>query len=299
MNILITGGTGLVGKPLAKLLKSKGHRLFLLSRTNKAVDNYDVVMKWDVAQQTINWNTSEKIDVLIHLAGAGIADERWTESRKKLILDSRVKSAELLKKQFEILGYEPSIVVGASAIGYYGSVTHEKAMTENDSAYPDFLGKTCENWEIATESIAPNARLVKIRIGIVLAKEGGALPKMAQAARNYAGAPLGSGNQHLPWIHINDLCQLFEYAISNNALSGAYNANAVTHCTNRDFTKTLCKTLNKPMLPLPVPTFVLKLLFGEMATVVLNGCPVSNQKIKNSGYQFQFTDLNLALKNLF
>ena len=299
MNILITGGTGLIGKPLAQLLKSKGHRLFLLSRSAKKVENYDVVMKWDVKKQTIDWHTEEKINAVIHLAGAGIADERWTESRKKIIIDSRVKSGELLKKQFAELGYEPEIVVGASAIGYYGSVTHETMMTENDKPYPDFLGETCQKWEDASESIAPSARMVKIRIGIVLAKDGGALPKMAQAAQYYVGAPLGSGTQHLPWIHINDLCHIFEYAIQNQALSGAYNAVAVTHCTNREFTKILCEALHKPMLPLPVPSFVIKLLFGEMATIVLNGCPVDNQKIKHAGFQFQTTDLSIAIKSLF
>jgi uncharacterized protein (TIGR01777 family) len=299
MNILITGGTGLIGRHLSKMLKAKGHKLILASRSNKKPEQYDDLLQWDTNQLQIKKEPELKTDVVINLAGAGIADEKWTDKRKQLIRSSRVNSSKLLQGYLSKRNEIPQLVVSASAIGFYGSVTHNNLMNEESKAETDFMGKTCAEWEEAGKQISPSSRLFVPRIGIVLANDGGALPKLKTAAKWYSGAPLGSGNQHMPWIHIDDLCSMIVYAIENESINGIFNAVAATHCTNRDFTQALCKALHRPMWPIPVPSLIIKTLFGEMSTVVLNGCPVDNQKIKNSGFKFQYDTLEKVFNDLF
>lgn len=299
MNILITGGTGLIGLHLSKMLKSKGHKLILASRSNKKPEQYDDLLQWDTDQLQIIKEPELKADVVINLAGAGIADEKWTEKRKQLIMSSRVNSARLLHEYLTKRNEIPKLVVSASAIGFYGSVTHTNLMNEESKAETDFMGKTCAEWEEAGKQISPQSRLFIPRIGIVLANEGGALPKLKMAAKWYSGAPIGSGNQHMPWIHVTDICSIIVFAIENESVNGIFNAVAATHCTNRQFTQTLCKALHRPMWPIPVPSVFIKTLFGEMSTVVLNGCPVDNQKIKNTGFEFRFNTLEKVFNDLF
>lgn len=297
--ILITGGTGLIGRKLALMLISEGFRLRLLSRKKKAAEPYHEVFTWDIQQGYLEPGALDGVDVVIHLAGEGIADGRWTESRKKEILSSRVDGLNLIRREAEKNQKHFKLLLSGSATGWYGAITDDVLHTEDEPAAEDFLGETCRKWEDAANAFtAFTDRVVKIRTGVVLSASSGALPKLVQPFRYYAGAVLGSGKQHIPWVHEDDICGIFKFAVLSDHVSGAYNASAAGRCTNRQFTEAVGRVLKRPVLPLPVPSFALKLLFGEMSAVVLEGCPVSNKKIKDSGYRFRFENLEEALRNL-
>lgn len=297
--ILITGGTGLIGLRLAELLKKQGHKLHLLSRSNKPVAPYDAVFSWDVKNGSIDENALYGVDVIVHLAGAGIADQRWTDERKQEILSSRVDSAKLILETLKRREQKISAFVSGSAIGWYGAHSDSLTHNETEPAATDFMGETCRKWEHAADLFQDVAeRIVKIRTGVVLAKTSGALPKMAQPVKWFVGSPLGSGKQQIPWIHLDDICNIFANAVSDSRYYGPINATATENCTNREFTKVLAKVLNRPMIPIHVPSFVIKALFGEMAVVVLEGSKVSNHRIKQMGYTFQYPSLETAIRNI-
>jgi uncharacterized protein (TIGR01777 family) len=297
--ILITGGTGLLGKHLAPLLKQKGYRLHLLSRSAKPVHPYDAVFQWNYKNGTIDKAAFKGVTHIIHLAGAGIADQNWTLARKKEILESRVNTAALLLDCLKEQSIQLEAFIGGSAIGWYGAHSDGLLHSEIEPAASDFMGETCRVWERATDLFENNAqRIVKIRTGIVLANESGALPKMIEPFKYYVGAALGSGIQQMPWIHIQDICNIFAEAVENQNFSGPINAVATEECTNKAFSRTLATVLGKSLLPLPVPSFVIKLLFGEMAVVVLEGSRVSNAKLKNLGFKFSFEELGSAIRDL-
>lgn len=297
--ILITGGTGLIGLRLVELLKKQGHKLHLLSRSNKPVAPYDAVFSWDVKDGSIDENALYGVDVIVHLAGAGIADQRWTDERKQEILSSRVDSAKLILETLKRREQKISAFVSGSAIGWYGAYSDTLIHNETEPAASDFMGETCRRWEHAADLFQGIAdRIVKIRTGVVLAKTSGALPKMAQPVKWFVGSPLGSGKQQIPWIHLDDVCNIFANAVSDSRYYGPINATATENCTNREFTKVLAKVLNRPMIPIHVPSFVIKALFGEMAVVVLEGSKVSNHRIKQMGYTFQYPSLETAIRNI-
>lgn len=297
--ILISGGTGLVGTALAKILHAKGYRLYLLSRNKKPNPLYHKVFQWNVENGTIDNEAFEEVDHIIHLAGAGIADERWTNARKQLIIDSRVKSAALIYRTLKNhKGVRPSFI-SASAIGFYGAITSTKIQQEDNPAADDFLGVSCRLWEEAADQFNDLAsRVLKIRIGIVLSREGGALPKLMKPIKLGLGAPVGSGDQHMPWIHIDDIAAVFLYGLENENLNGVYNAVAQTHCTNKHITKAIAQKLKRPFWPIPVPSIVLKLIYGEMSKTFLEGSPVDNKKLKKAGFNFKFENLDEALNEL-
>ncbi len=297
--ILITGGTGMIGLRLAQMLKAQGHTLHLLSRTSKPVQPYDSVFSWDVKKGNLDERSLDNVEVIVHLAGAGIADQRWTDERKSEILSSRVDSAKLILEALKRRKQSLTAYISGSAIGWYGAYTDSLIHNETEPAASDFMGETCRKWEHAADLFQPVAqRIVKIRTGIVLSQSGGALPKMAQPVRWYVGSPLGTGKQQMPWIHLDDICTVFSNAISDNRYYGAINASATENCTNREFTKVLAKVLDRPVFPISVPSFVLKALFGEMAAVVLEGSKVSNHRIKQMGFTFRFSHLEEALKDI-
>jgi uncharacterized protein len=297
--ILITGGTGLIGLGLAEMLKIQGHRLHLLSRNTKLVKPYDAVFSWDVKSGSIDENAFDGVDVIVHLAGAGIADQRWTDERKAEILNSRVDPAKLILEILKHRNQTISAFVSGSAIGWYGAYSDSLIHNETEPAASDFMGETCRKWEYAADLFHGVAeRIVKIRTGVVLDKNSGALPKMAQPVQWFVGSPLGSGKQQIPWIHWKDICTIFANAVSDNRYYGAINAIATENCTNKEFTKVLAKVLHRPMLPIHVPSFVIKALFGEMAAVVLEGSKVSNHRIKQMGFAFKFSNLEEALKDI-
>lgn len=254
---------------------------------------------WDVNQGTIDPKAIEFAEVIVHLAGAGIADKRWTKKRKKELVDSRVKSTELIVNQLKAAGKGIEAVVAASAIGYYGALTTSHVFTEKDLPANDFLGRTTQQWESATSKFRELGILtIQIRLGVVLAAEGGALNKMALPVKFGLGSPIGSGKQLVPWIHIHDLCTLFMMAIEQSIPDGIYNAVAPAQNTNSELIKTIARVLHRPCFFPAVPGLLLRFSMGEMANMVLEGSAVSAQKIIDAGFQFSFTELDAALEDL-
>lgn len=297
-NILITGGTGVVGRHLTSQLQSRGHAVMHLSRERKSeapIPTYS----WDLEKYEIDAEAIQKADYIIHLAGANIGDRRWTASRKKLIVDSRVRSARLLLENVKALNIPIKAFISASAVGYYGAITSDSIFTESDMPAQDFLGDTCQQWEAAVDGFeALGIRTVKLRTGMVLSSQGAALAKMLTPVRLGVATPLGDGTQYIPWIHIDDLCAIYIKAIEDSEMCGAYNAVSPSYISNRDFIKTIAQVLQKPFWNISVPSFVLKLLFGQMSDIFLCGSRVSADKIIQAGYSFRFPDLQNALKNL-
>ena len=292
--VLITGGTGLIGKRLSFLLASKGYEVSVLSRSKSPESKYTTFV-WNVKDQFIEEEAFQDLYYIIHLAGAGIADKKWSEKRKKEIIDSRVQSTNLLYNTSKRLKTPLKAFISASATGYYGSATTATIFTETDQPANDFLGKVCRLWE---ESIFQfkndKTRTVALRTGIVLSNDGGALKKM----KTPLVTPLGDGKQYMPWIHIDDLCEIYIKAIEDEDFEGAYNAIAPEHITNYSFSKAIAKTFKIPFLPIGAPSFILKIVFGKMATIILNGSRVSTGKIEKTGFKFKFKSLDKASKNL-
>ncbi len=296
--ILITGASGLIGTQLTTLLQSKGYRVIHLSRTiSKKIDVETFL--WDVNKKTIDDNAIKEADFIIHLAGAGIADKRWTNQRKKEIIDSRVESTHLLFNSINRINKKINGFISASAVGFYGAITTDVIYSEENKPASDFLGTTCRLWEEASLPIAElGIRTVILRQGIVLAKKGGALSKMTTPFKFYSGTVLGIGNQYIPWIHIDDLCLLFLKAIENEKMQGVYNAVAPQHITNRTLTESIADILHKPVLLKQTPKFIFKILFGEMSVMVLEGSRVSSKKVRNAKFEFKFPTIQNALTNL-
>ena len=296
-NILITGATGLVGSKLTELLLQKGYRVSHLGRTkrNGPIPSFE----WNINTEQMNIQALKGIDAIIHLAGAGIADKRWTEERKREILESRTGSSALLFKSLASQTHQVKAVISASAIGYYGFGLGEEVFTEESTPGKDYLAQVTQKWEAEVDKISSlPIRVVKLRIGIVLSERGGALVEMARPIRWGVGSALGSGRQYLSWIHLDDLCQLFINAIENEEISGAYNAVSGNWVTNEKMTKAIAHALKRPLLLPNIPPFILKLILGEMAMIVLNGSKVSADKIKKTGFTYAHPNLEESLSSL-
>lgn len=297
--ILITGGTGLIGQRLTELLlEKKGYSVCYLSRKKRPIDQVKV-FEWSPQEGKVDKEAFENVHAIIHLAGAGVADKRWTESRKKEILASRIQSTQLLAQTIKELGSPPEVVISASAIGYYGINTGNTLVDENSPAGNDFLAEVTHRWENAMQAIEKQQiRTVKIRVGVVLSPKSGALPKLLQPVRLGLGAPLGTGKQCLSWIHIDDIARMFILALENNGFSGAYNGVAPNPVSNAEMTKAIASVIHRPAFLPNVPAFMLKMMLGEMASIVLGGNRVSCNKIINDGFEFEYPELKEALKNL-
>ncbi len=290
--ILITGGTGLVGKHLSKELKAKGYEVAILSRNPKQENEY----KWDISNDYIDEKALKNTSYIIHLAGAGIVEKRWTNKRKKILINSRVDSANLLFKKTKEFNIPLKGFISASGIGYYGGITSNIIFTETDAPKNDFISKICVAWENAAEQFESiNIPVTILRTGVVLSKKGGALKKMNTPLFL---SILGTGKQFMPWIHIEDLSNLFIKAIEDNNFKGIFNTVAPNEDTNSSFTKALAKVLKKLVLPIHAPSFVLKLILGELAIILLKGSRVSSKKITKQ-YQFKFNNLTDALKDIY
>jgi uncharacterized protein len=295
--ILIAGGSGLIGTRLTEMLQSRGYEVVHLGRKKRA--NGVKTFLWDVKKMKLDPNAFEKVSVVINLAGEGVADRRWSAERKKAIRDSRTQSTALLFNYLSNNRHEVKSFISASGIGYYGAGDASIEYTEDDSPGNDFLAGVTIDWEKEVQKIIGlGIRAVVIRIGVVLSDRGGALEPFVKAVKALVGAPLGSGLQYMSWIHIDDLCRIFIKAVETSAMTGVFNAVASTPVTNREFTVAVSKELNKPLIFPGVPAFVLKIIFGEMGSVALEGAKVSNTKIKQTGFTFQFDSLPAALENL-
>ncbi|MBQ19415.1 MAG: TIGR01777 family protein [Flavobacteriales bacterium] len=298
--VLITGGTGLVGTVLAKLIVEKGDLVTILTRDKNRTSKHPNITYsfWDIDQGIIDKEELLSANYIVHLAGADIAEKPWSQKRKKEILDSRVDPIKLIYNYLNNNPNQLKAFVSASGVGYYGAITTNTIFEETATPANDFLGETCLKWEQAVDELNDlSIRTVKLRTGIVLAKNGGALPKMMQPFKFGLGAALGSGKQIMPWIHIDDLAQLYVAAIENDSFNGAYNSIA-GNVSNKDFSKMLSKAMNKPFWLPNVPGFMLKLFLGEMAVILLEGSAASNQKLLQTGFNFQFADLEEGLRKL-
>ncbi|MBV4359887.1 TIGR01777 family oxidoreductase [Pinibacter aurantiacus] len=314
--ILITGGTGLIGKRLTSLLLQNGYSVIVLTRNKiEASENFKLedpqstgyhnlsFAEWNVKEQTIDRTAVEKADYIIHLAGAGVADKRWSDKRKKEIAESRTKSGALIVKALSENSHHVKAVVSASAIGWYGpdpSVPNLKPFVESDEPNDDFLGQTCLQWEQSIEPVQKmNVRLVKLRTGIVLSNEGGALEEFRKPLRFGLSTILGSGSQVVSWIHIDDLCRMYMQAMHDEKMQGAYNAVATHPISNKKLNETLAvKQRGRFYIPIYVPSFVLKMVLGEMSIEVLKSTTVSNEKMRKAGFQFIFPDVEKAIADL-
>ena len=290
-NILIAGGTGLVGSKLVSILKEKGHTVSVLSRNPKVEGQFF----WNPAEGKIDESRLKEVQVLINLSGAGIADKRWSTARKKELYQSRIgTNTFLFQKASEMPNLEQFIT--SSGINAYGFEDPKKWFVEDDSFGKDYISQLVKDWEESADLFQGVCKVAKIRTAVVLAKEGGALQKMLPPVKLGIGSALGAGDQTMCWIHADDLSRLFAHVIEFQ-LEGAYNALAGT-CSNLEFTKNLAKVLQKPFWFPSVPAFMMQLLFGEMSIILLKGLKASNDKIKSTGFDFLYTDVKAALKTV-
>ena len=295
-NILITGGTGLVGKQLTEILQKSGYQVSHLSRNpiKSSVPSF----YWNPSNGEIDLNCLINTKYIINLAGAGVADARWTDSYKEEILQSRLLSTQLISKILKENEHDVEAVINASAVGIYGNEVITPA-SETAPVADTFLANVCKQWE--HEALLMNTektRVVLLRIGLVLSEKGGFLKAIAAPAKFGVGTYFGNGYMMNPWIHIDDLCKMFLFAIQNPQITGAYNAVAPNPETNKRLVELTAQTLSRPQFLPGVPVFVLKLIMGEMATMLLANQNISADKILSNGFNFQFEDAKSAIENL-
>lgn len=290
MRILITGGTGFIGQTLGPLLASQGHQLVLWTRQLKPRLPKGIT---DYVHQ-LNELEPDSINAVINLAGAGIADKRWSKERKQHLISSRVKTTEQLVAWIAAQAIRPKVLLSASAVGYYGE-QGEQTVTEQTKPAAGFTHDLCAAWEAA--ALAANdlgVRVCLVRTGVVLGQGGGSLAKMLPAFRMGLGGPLGKGKHWFPWIHLDDMANIYAWLLKTERASGVFNASAPNPVINADFTKALGKALNRPAF-FPMPEKVLKLLFGEMAELLLVSDKMLPQRLIEEGFQFAYPNLDTAL----
>ena len=296
--ILISGGSGLVGKALTKKLIDKGYDVHILSRNPEVLKDVKA-FKWDVSKGEIDKRAFKGISAIIHLAGAGIADKRWTKKRKAILINSRVKSANLLYATAKKTNTSLNVFISASGINYYGSATTPHIYVESDPPSNSFISECCVKWEAAADKFSDLTRVVKLRTGVVLSKNGGALDRMAKPIKWGIGSPLGKGQQYMPYVHISDLCDMYIYALENENVSGVYNACNGDHLTNIELTEALAYEFKKRLWAPKVPALALKLLLGEMSQIVLYGSRATSDKIKATGFEFKFQNIHQTLFDIY
>jgi uncharacterized protein (TIGR01777 family) len=296
LNILIAGGTGLVGQVLCQKLASRGHKVSLLSRHPKE-DARLKQYEWDPEKGKIDIQAIEEAEVVVNLAGAGVADRRWSSSYKKQILDSRVKSTQLLLRAIKTSANKVHTYISASATGYYGYDTGALILHETSPKGNDYLANVVADWEKeAFEAEKLGLRTVCLRTGIVLSAKGGALPQLVFPIRYGFGSAFGSGNQFFSWIDIEDLAALYVFAIEHEEVRGIYNAVAPTPITNQELTAALARQLEKPLWLPHVPKCALQVVVGELSNTLVGGNKVSSEKIRAEGFVFQSPTIEESLK---
>jgi uncharacterized protein len=294
MKILISGASGLVGGALASALRAEGHAIARLVRPGGAASAGDV--RWDPASATIDAAAMEGADAVVHLSGASIAEGRWTPARKALLRSSRVDSTRLLVDALAGLRQKPRVLVCASATGYYGNRGDEE-LTETSEPGTDFLALLARDWETeALRASAAGIRTVLLRFGVILAAEGGALPKMLLPFRFGAGGRIGSGKQWMPWIALNDAVGIARAAVADEGCAGAVNVVAPNPVRNAEFTRVASRVLRRPAI-FAVPAFVLRAAVGEMAdALLLASTRVLPERLLKMGYEFRFAEIEATLR---
>jgi len=296
----------MVGRALTNALLEKGYGVIVMGRGGvpdaalQQAQDYNglTFAKWNVEKQEIDAAAIAKADYIVHLAGAGVADKRWTAKRKQEIVDSRVKSGALLVHSLKSIPNKVKAVISASAIGWYGADRVARKFEESDLAANDFLIQTCRRWEESIEPVAAlGKRLLKFRIGIVLSTEGGALKEFLKPLRFGIASILGGGRQIISWIHIDDLVNMFIKAIESEDINGVYNAVAPSPVSNKELILTLAKARNKFYISVPVPSFVLKMMLGEMSIEILKSATVRSAKAEKAGFSFRYADIKPALNS--
>ncbi len=300
MHIGITGGTGFVGQHLSRLLQSRGHRITIFSRSAASQSRAGArVAQWNPDEGVYDTDAFVPLEAVVHLAGAGVADKRWTEARKKEIVDSRVQGTRFLLEALRANAPHCKTLISASAIGWYGPDVADKIpFTEDAPPAHDFLGETCRQWETEVFRAKDFLRTVALRIGIVLGREGGAYPEFAKGLRFGVMPVLGSGDQVVSWIHVEDVAAMFALAVEDDAMQGIYNCVAPHPVTNRALMKAIATTKGGLAIPVPVPAFALTIGLGEMSTEVLKSCTASAAKTEAAGFSFRFKTIEEAAKNL-
>jgi uncharacterized protein (TIGR01777 family) len=304
--VLISGGTGLIGKKLTSHLIDRNYEVIILSRNKKNSSSNPKISYsfWNVKNQAIDTDVIKKVNYIIHLAGAGVMDKSWTKEYKQQIIDSRTKSCDLLIKAINENEHRVKSFVSASAIGWYGGdanlLSRKEGFIETDPAEKSFLGQTCVLWENSADAVVQiGMRLVKLRTGIVLSNEGGAFKKFKMPLKFGVAAILGEGKQIVSWIHIDDLCRMYIEAMENKNMSGVYNAVAPLPVTNKKLILSTAEKLrNKFFIPVHVPTFFLKLVMGKRSVEILKSATVSDKKIKSMGFTFLYPTIESALEEL-
>lgn len=295
MRILISGASGLVGTHLMPVLQEKGHEIFRLVR--KPPKNESEI-QWDAAKGFSDTQQArlEGFDAVVHLAGDNVASENWSAEKKRRIRESREIGTRVLVEALRKTQNPPKTLVSASAVGFYGN-RKDEVLTEDSPKGEGFFPEVCDAWEReARRAEEFGVRVVNPRIGVVLAKEDGALAKMLTPFKLGVGGVVGSGEQYMSWIALEDLIRIIVFALENESLRGAYNATAPTPATNEEFVKTLGKVINRPTF-LPTPSFAVKLLFGEMGeTLLLEGCRVVPKRLQEAGFEFKYADLEAAMR---
>ncbi|MDF0692738.1 TIGR01777 family oxidoreductase [Aquirufa ecclesiirivi] len=293
MKILITGGTGFIGKALQKQLRSSGHEVVILSRSGGD-------FHWDPAKGEMDIRALEGLDAIIHLAGAGIAEKRWTESRKEELIQSRVQSSQTLYQALKQHPHQVHTLISASGIGYYGADTGERLCEESTEPGQDFIASCTQAWEGSLKGIEGlGIRVVKFRIGLVMGNGGGIFPVLQKPIRWFVGANIGTGKQWQSWIHLKDLIGMFQWALQEKSMKGVYNAVAPEPLRQSELNQQLARAMHRPLFLPAVPAFALRLVLGEMAVLVTGGNLVSSDRIqKEAGFSFRFVRFSEALKDL-
>ena len=294
-HVLVTGASGLVGTQLLESLNKAGYKISVLSRSKNSNSLYPV-FTWDYANNQLEEGALDGVDAIVHLAGAGVADEKWSQDRKSVILESRTQTSRLLYERLKEGNHQVKTFVAASAIGIYGNDRGNERLTEKSSVGHDFLAHVTDAWELSTRRVAElDIRVVHLRIGVVLSHKGGALVKLLEPP---VAAGLGKGSQYMSWIHLADVVGIAIKAIEDEAMEGPYNVVAPTAETNKDLTRAAAKAFGKTFVPFNVPSKIIKVMLGEMASIVLTGSRVSAEKVMKAGYEFEFPKLEKALQHL-
>lgn len=289
----------MIGRRLTVMLREKGYSVIWLSRerhVNAEIPRY----RWNYHKNEIDREALEQADVIVHLAGSNLGEEPWTRRKKQEIVESRVQTAKFLLETCQSMTKKPDAFISASAVGYYGMQTSSKIFTEEDNpAKNDFLSRTCKKWESAAFAFREElgVRTVALRTAFVISKDNEAFGKLKLPTGFGLGSPLGTGRQYLPWIHLDDLCRIYLKAIEDNTMQGVFNAVSPESVTNAGFMKTLAAEMKRPFFFPKIPAFLLQLLLGEAAGMILEGSPVSSEKILHAGYQFLYPTVAIAIRD--